>query len=312
MRNKIIKAVCYLLTVLIFLAGLSLFAFPLMNRAMINSNVQDELVLFRRIRTIQIQDDKVLTEENDIQLDKLYGDMKKYNNKIFEEGQQGLSDAWSYQQAGFDLSSYGLYNGVVGEIRIPKMNCDLPIYLGATNANMAKGVAQLGQTSTPIGGKNTNCVIAGHRGAAGGEFFKEIQLLETGDKVYIDNLWGTLTYRVEKIEVINPDEIDKVLIQKGKDMVTLITCHPYPYNSHRYVVYCQRVKNDTENEVESTETSVSTEIITEVVTQSVPVKDGKSDWLIDFENATYYMVPIFLVLLIVFLTVTGAVKKRKK
>lgn len=307
MRNKIIKAVCYLLTALIFLAGLSLFAFPLINRAMINSNSQDELEVFKVMRSVQAENKDEQDIDKGMELDKLYADMQKYNEKIFKEGQSGLTDAWSYEQAGFDLSSYGLYNAVVGEIKIPKMNCDLPLYLGATNLNMAKGAAQLGQTSTPIGGENTNCVIAGHRGAAGGEFFKEIQLLEIGDKVYIDNLWENLTYKVTKIEIINPDEISKVLIQKGKDMVTLVTCHPYPYNSQRYVVYCERTENDPMKE----ETG-ETQIITETVLQQADVKDSQSHWLISFENATYYLVPMFLVLLIIFLTVTGIIRKRRK
>lgn len=259
------------------------------------------------MRSVQAEEKSEQTDENSMNLDKLYADMQKYNEKIFQEGQSGLTDAWSYEQAGFDLTSYGLYNSVVGEIKIPKMKCDLPLYLGATNANMAKGATQLGQTSTPIGGENTNCVIAGHRGSAGGEFFKEIQLLEIGDKVYIDNLWETLTYKVVKIEIINPDEISKVLIQKGKDMVTLVTCHPYPYNSQRYVVYCQRTEN-----VPETEEAEETKIITETVIQQTEVKDSKSDWLISFEYATYYAVPIILLLLIIFLTVAGKFKKRRK
>ena len=303
MRNKIIKIVCYLLTAVIFFAGLALFAFPLMNRAMINSNSQDELEVFRVMRSVAVEKNEAEDADDNLQLDKLYKDMKRYNEKIFEEGQSGLADAWSYEQAGFDLSSYGLYNSVVGEIRIPKMNCDLPLYLGATNSNMAKGAAQLGQTSTPIGGKNTNCVIAGHRGAAGGEFFKEIQLLEIGDKVYIDNLWETLTYKVVKIEIINPDEISKVLIQKGKDMVTLTTCHPYPYNYQRYIVYCQRTENDP--------VEVETEIVTETVVIHKYVKDSKSQWLINFENATFYIVPVCLIILIVVLTVAGKIRKHK-
>ena len=307
MKDKIIKAVCYLLTALIFLAGLSLFLFPLMNRAMINSNSQDELEVFRVMRSVQAEKNDTDKADENLQLDTLYDDMQRYNKKIFEDGQAGLTDAWSYQQAGFDLSSYGLYNNVVGELRIPKMNCDLPLYLGATNTNMAKGAAQLGQTSTPIGGKNTNCVIAGHRGAAGGEFFKEIQLLEQGDKIYIVNLWETLTYKVVKLEIIEPDEINKVLIKKNKDMVTLITCHPYPYNSHRYVVYCERSANDPINEE-----TTATEIVTETVYYQTEIKDSKSQWLISFENATYYMVPVILVLLVVFLTVTGYVKKKRK
>lgn len=308
MKNKIIKWLCYLLAVLIFISGLLIFAFPLVNRAIINSNADNELEIFRSVRKVPDEDaEKSEDTENlyeNVDLAKLYEDMRLYNSVIYKEGQSGLCDAWSYEQAGFDLSSYGLYNEVVAEIIIPKMNCDLPLYLGATNANMAKGAAQLGQTSTPIGGKNTNCVIAAHRGAAGGDFFKEIQLLELGDKVYIDNLWETMAYKVVKIEIINPDEIDKVLIQEGKDMITLTTCHPYPYNSQRYIVYCERTKLDI------AETTI-TEETTQQTSQPIDT-DNSSQWLIEFEKATYYIVPACLVLLVIGLTVKGKIKKKTK
>ena len=125
-------------------------------------------------------------------------------------------------------------------LSIPKMDLELPIYLGATTEHLAGGAAQLSQTSMPIGSENTNCVLAGHRGWYGALFFRHIELLEIGDEIMITNLWETLTYTVSEIKVIEPNEIDEILIQPGRDLVTLLTCHPYGSGGrYRYVVYCE-------------------------------------------------------------------------
>ena len=172
----------------------------------------------------------------------LYEAMRQYNAQIYANGQRGLTDAWAYQQASFDLAAYGVEDGAMGVISIPKMDVELPIYLGATYDNMAAGAVHLSQTSLPIGGENTNCVIAAHRGWYGAPYFRYIDLLEVGDEVYITNLWETLTYKVTSIKVIEPNDIDEILIQPGRDMLTLLTCHPYASGGrYRYVVYCDRM-----------------------------------------------------------------------
>lgn len=102
----------------------------------------------------------------------------------------------------------------MGILSIPKMDLELPIYLGATAEHLASGAAQLSQTSMPIGGENTNCVLAGHRGWYGALFFRHIELLEIGDEIMITNLWETLTYTVSEIKVIEPNEIDEILISQ--------------------------------------------------------------------------------------------------
>ena len=94
----------------------------------------------------------------------------------------------------------------------------------------------------PIGGSNTNCVLAGHRGWYGALFFRHIELLEIGDEITIRNLWDTLTYQVVEIQVIEPNEIEEILVQPGRDLVTLLTCHPYGSGGrYRYVVFCERM-----------------------------------------------------------------------
>ena len=167
--------------------------------------------------------------------------MQEYNERIFAEGQSGLCDAWAYTQPSFDLAKYSIDDGMIGILSIPKISLEMPIYPGATYGNMASGAAHLSQTSLPIGGESINCVIAGHRGWQGAPYFLNLDKLAVGDEVTVTNLWKTLTYKVCAIKVIEPNDIDAVLIQSGRDMLTLITCHPYASGGrYRLVVYCER------------------------------------------------------------------------
>lgn len=175
----------------------------------------------------------------------LLSDMQQYNENLFTHGQSGLVDAWSYEQPMFDLSAYGISTDVFAILEIPSMNETLPVYLGATEENLAKGVAILGQTSMPVGGTNTNCVIAGHRGYRGSAMFREIERLQIGDRLSLTTYWGEIIYEVESTAIIQPDEIDAIRLQPDKEMLTLITCHPYRQNKQRYVVYCTALADST-------------------------------------------------------------------
>ena len=184
---------------------------------------------------------KISEEQNSGNLDRLYQFLKNENEQLFESNQKDLVDPFSYEQPTINLDEYGIYNNTIGYIKIPKMEIELPIILGANKANMAKGAVHLTQTSYPIGGVNTNSVIAGHRGYAKAAFFRNIQKLEYGDKIYIQNFREQLVYEVAEIKIINPTDINELLIRQGEDLITLITCHPYRANYQRYMVVCKRV-----------------------------------------------------------------------
>ena len=167
--------------------------------------------------------------------------MREYNQQLYATRQVSLNGREAYQASGFDLTAYGLEDQVFGVIKIPKMELEMPLYLGASDENMSNGAAVLAQTSIPIGGSSTNAVIAGHRSWNGYKYFLDIELLELGDEVYITNLWETLTYKVTEIKIINPNDIEAILIQRDRDMVTLLTCHPYGSGGrYRYLVFCER------------------------------------------------------------------------
>ena len=125
---------------------------------------------------------------------------------------------------------------------IPKLELEMPLFLGASKTNMAKGAAIMGETSLPIGGSNTNSVIAGHRGWNGAAYFLYLNQLEKGDTVTVTNLWETLTYVVMETRIINPDEVDAIRIQPDREMLTLLTCHPPASGGkQRMLIFCERV-----------------------------------------------------------------------
>lgn len=172
--------------------------------------------------------------------DSLYYKLKEYNELLYENGQE-LIDVFSYQDVKVSLAEYGYIENIIGSINIPKINIELPIYLGATDENLYRGACHLSKTSFPIGGVNSNTVIAAHRGLIRNEMFKNIHKLEIGDELIITNLWEDLKYKVCDIKIVNLSDISEVYIQENRDLVTLVTCHPYRINTHRYIVICERV-----------------------------------------------------------------------
>lgn len=170
--------------------------------------------------------------------------LREYNQRIYAEKQSGLVDLEACEAPASDLTAYGIADEIIGVLEIPAMELTMPVYLGASDAHLAAGAAVLGNTSAPIGGVNTNCVIAGHRGWRGADYFRHIDRLQVGDTVKLTNLWEILTYTVTDIEIIQPHEVEKIKIQQGCDLLTLLTCHPYASGGRqRYVVYCEKCTN---------------------------------------------------------------------
>ncbi len=285
---------------LMFILGLVLFLYPLVNKYENKIEVNETKKTFEKT----VEKLKEESKEEDSPLNKLYSDMKAYNEKIYKDNQSDLKDPWSYEQSSFDLTKYGVENNIIGYITVPHMEIELPIYLGANLDNMAKGAVHMSQTSLPIGGENTNCVIAAHRGYKGIPMFCDIEIMEIGDEVIIKNLWETLKYRVSNIKIINPSDSQEVLIQPGKDMVTLITCHPYTKNYKRYVVYCEREKDNEENNNEV----VNTETVTANKEDKLK-KLSESQYRILFDRYSPLVGVLIMGFLLIVLIVTGKKKK---
>lgn len=223
--------------VLLFFAGLLVLLYPVMNGARLENASQEAVESFIDAFAVPVERPKGTLRP----YGELYAAMEEYNERIYAEKQSRLSNPWAYEAAGIDLSAYGLEDGIIAVLSVPAMELEMPVYLGASDENMALGAAVLGQTSLPIGGSNTNCVIAGHRGWNGAAYFLNIDKLGIGDELSITNLWETLEYTVSEIRIIEPDEIDWILIQEGRELLTLMSCHPYASGGkYRYLVICER------------------------------------------------------------------------
>ena len=139
------------------------------------------------------------------------------------------------------MRAFNQGTGVMGSIEIPKIGVDLPIYHGTDDDVLSNGIGHLEGTSLPVGGASTHCVLTGHRGLPNSKLFTRLDEIEENDLFYLNIFGETLAYKVNQIEVIEPDEVDKLNIQEGKDLVSLITCTPYGLNTHRLVVTGERV-----------------------------------------------------------------------
>lgn len=146
-----------------------------------------------------------------------------------------------------EISLPDMERDVIGYIDIPDMKVRLPLYVGASQEHLARGAAVMAGTSMPLGGEHTNCVIAGHRGFRGSAFFQYIEDMTDGSRVYIVTPWERLTYQAVAFDIVNPEEAEGIRIRRGRDMVTLVSCHPYRIGGgapRRYLVFCERVKEE--------------------------------------------------------------------
>ena len=225
------RKLSFMLAALLAVAGICIILWPVFTGHRLQSSAAAAVQEFLAERN---EPEKLYLE--------LLADLQAYNQRIYAERQSSLIDLEACEESAIDLTFYGIDDEIIGVLEIPVMELTMPVYLGASNAHLAAGAAVLGNTSAPIGGDNTNSVIAGHRGWKGADYFRHIDRLAVGDEVRITNLWEALTYTVADIQIIQPHEVEKIKIQQGRDLLTLLTCHPYASGGkQRYVVYCERV-----------------------------------------------------------------------
>lgn len=132
-------------------------------------------------------------------------------------------------------------NGIMGYVEIPKIDVELPIYHGTSESAIQVAVGHIEWSSLPVGGKNSHCVISSHRGLPSARLFTDLDQLVEGDIFFLHVLDEVLAYEVDQILIVEPEEVDNLQIEDGKDMTTLITCTPYGVNTHRLLVRGQRV-----------------------------------------------------------------------
>ena len=133
-------------------------------------------------------------------------------------------------------------NDMIGYLKIDRIGVELPIYHGTSDSVLNKGVGHLEGSSLPVGGENTHCVMSAHRGLPSSKLFTDLDRLERGDTFQIVVLNQVLTYQVDMIKVIEPNDVSDLQIIEGGDYCTLFTCTPYGINTHRLLVRGVRIE----------------------------------------------------------------------
>ncbi len=233
-RKKLLVA---LIAAVLLVIGIGVIVLPYAQQAIFDWQVEQD---YKRFMT-EISRDGLEDDAQNMPYAELYEKIQAYNKQLYAEGQAKLIDQASYEQPSFNLSEYGFAENIIGYIKIPKIDATLPIYLGASQANMEKGATHLSQTSLPIGGINTNSVICAHRNYYGAELFTRLPELTAGDEVIITNLWQTITYEVTTTNTIQANDVDSIKIQEDQDLLSLFTCYYSGDRKDRLVAYCQRV-----------------------------------------------------------------------
>lgn len=224
------------------LAGISLCLFPVIHGAYLNHRANEKIKSFYQCQEFESQMDTEIPLPTEASYAELLEAARAYNETLFRNAQSELSSQGSYEAPGFDLSPYQLETDVFGILKIGAIELELPLYLGSSQENLSAGATVMGQTSLPIGGANTNCVIAGHRGWKGADYFRKLPNLCVGDIVSVTNLWETLEYEVVESRRILSSDIQSILIRPGEDLLSLFTCE---YGSdgvkYRHLVVCRRM-----------------------------------------------------------------------
>ncbi|MCI7137518.1 MAG: class C sortase [Candidatus Limivicinus sp.] len=220
--------------ILVFLVGLSLLLYP---------SVSDYWNSFHQSRAIATYAEQVANIDNDIYA-QLWEDAKAYNQTLV--GKQNRFQISEEERETYESLLNVGGNGIIGYIEIAKIGCSLPIYHGTDEGVLQIAVGHIEGTSLPTGGESTHCVISGHRGLPSAKLFTDLDKLIAGDTFVLRVLDETLTYEVDQILIVEPQELDALEIEEGRDYCTLVTCTPYGINTHRLLVRGHRVANAEE------------------------------------------------------------------
>ena len=220
--------------VLLLLAGVSLLLYP---------SLSDYWNSMHQTRAIASYAETV-SQLDTAQYDEMWKAAQDYNRSLAQrETAFALTDE---QKAAYEslLDVSGL--GVMGYIEIPEIDCSLPIYHGTEESVLQVAVGHLEWSSLPVGGEGTHCVLSGHRGLPSAKLFTNLDKLAVGDTFLLRVLDEVLTYEIDQILIVEPEQVDALGIVPGEDYCTLVTCTPYGINTHRLLVRGHRVENTPE------------------------------------------------------------------
>ena len=164
---------------------------------------------------------------------------QEYNRMVYENG--------LFRVSGMENDGYGDTLNVTGEgimcsLNIPRIGIDLPVYHGTSEEVLQSAAGHYHGSSLPCGGEDTHCIITGHTGLTSAKLFTDLAKLREGDMFFIKVLGEVHAYRVISVATVLPYEMESLVIEPGRDLVTLVTCTPYGINTHRLLVTGERTR----------------------------------------------------------------------
>jgi sortase A len=232
--------------VLILLAGVAIAGYPMFSEYW-NSMHQSRAIMGYAERVAELSNDEYVS---------VWEDALEYNRRLSSD-----PNPWAMTDEDIDEYERQLNvdgTGNMGFISIPKIDVNLPVYHGTSDAVLQTSIGHIDGTSLPAGSIHpdpdqydkvefaSHSVLSGHRGLPSAKLFSDLDAMEEGDVFYLTILDQTLTYQVDKITVILPEDSSELALFSGKDYCTLMTCTPYGINTHRLLVRGVRVENDKE------------------------------------------------------------------
>jgi sortase A len=253
--------------IFVFLVGLSVLLYP---------SVSNYYNSFHQSRAVASYDSSMgrLTQQDVADSLQAAG---AYNKKLLDQGESWftLTDP---QKAEYNSLLNMDGNGMMGYLSIHKLGIQLPIYHGTSESVLAAGIGHLAGSSLPVGGMGTHCVLSGHRGLPSAKLLTDLDRMEIGDTFSITILHETLTYEVDQILIVNPDEVTALTIDPNEDYCTLVTCTPYGINTQRLLVRGHRVETPDEIYIAADAVQIDPLVVAPVI--AVPVLLVLLIWLL--------------------------------
>ena len=222
MKNRVKARLPLLFIFYVLMAGIGILTYPMLS---------DWISVYTA--KIEIADYTAALEKEDTsEIEAMLKKAQDYNKALSEGDEESVA---SYDEL---LA----VTDAIGYLEIPKINVYMPIYHGIDTEVLERGIGHMPDTSLPVGGISTHCVLSGHTGLPAAKILTDLDQMKEGDLFYIHVLNETLAYKVDQIKEVLPEETDDIRIVPGKDYVTLLTCTPYGVNSHRLLVRGERTE----------------------------------------------------------------------
>lgn len=281
-----------ILSMMVIIAGVVLLFYPFMSEYLFEHRIDSE------INTYQ----KAVHEISSEIYEQMMMDAQAYNKKL-TQSKVKLTDPFVETD---ETSGHMVYEellnldrtGIMGYIEIPAISVYLPVFHGTSSVTLERGAGHLKGTSLPIGGESTHSVLTGHTGMNKARLFTDLTELEAGDMFFVHVLGNTLAYEIYEIDIVLPEDISKLGIRQGEDIVTLVTCTPYSINTHRLLVHGKRADCSEEKYEKIIE---------------IGSKGTDSQWMRSYQKAIFFGLLITAVLFLIMLLLSKiSVKLRGK